>query len=38
MSKNVYNRIYTKEKWEQVNKYNKNLMDDFFNKEILDKN
>ncbi len=29
MSKNVYNRIYTKEKWEQVNKYNKNLMDDF---------
>ena len=22
MSKNVYNRIYTKEKWEQVNKYN----------------
>ena len=29
MSKNVYNRIYTKEKWEQVNKYNKDLMNDF---------
>ena len=25
----VYNRIYTKEKWEQVNKYNKNLMEDY---------
>ena len=28
MSK-VYNRIYSKEKWDQVNKYNKNLMEDF---------
>lgn len=27
--KNVYNRIYTKEKWEQVNNYNKELMEDF---------
>lgn len=25
----VYNRIYTKEKWGQVNKYNKSLMEDF---------
>lgn len=25
----VYNRIYSKQKWEQVNKYNKNLMEDF---------
>ena len=25
----VYNRIYTKEKWEKVNKYNKNLLEDF---------
>lgn len=25
----VYNRIYNKEKWESVCKYNKNLMDDF---------
>ena len=25
----VYNRIYTKEKWEQVNKYNKNLLSDY---------
>lgn len=27
--KSVYNRIYTKEKWENVNKYNKSLMNDF---------
>lgn len=26
---NVYNRIYTKQKWEQVSKYNKRLMEDF---------
>lgn len=25
----VYNRIYTKEKWEKVNRYNKNLLEDF---------
>ena len=25
----VYNRFYTKQKWEQVNKYNKELMNDF---------
>lgn len=25
----VYNKIYTKEKREQVNKYNKNLMEDY---------
>ena len=25
----VYNRIYTKEKWEQVNKYNKDLLNDY---------
>lgn len=25
----VYNRIYTNEKWEQVNKYNKNLLSDY---------
>lgn len=25
----VYNRIFSKEKWEKVNKYNKSLMDDF---------
>ena len=25
----VYNRIYTPEKWEQVNKYNKDLMEDY---------
>lgn len=25
----VYNRIYTNKKWEQVNKYNKDLMEDF---------
>lgn len=25
----VYNRVYTKEKWEQVNKYNKNLLSDY---------
>ena len=25
----VYNRIYSKQKWEQVNKYNKELMEDF---------
>lgn len=25
----VYNRIYSKNKWEQVNKYNKRLMDDY---------
>ena len=29
MEKNVYNRIYTDAKWEQVNKYNKLLMEDF---------
>lgn len=28
-NKNVYNKFYTPEKWEQVNKYNKRLMDDF---------
>lgn len=25
----VYNRIYSKQKWEQVNNYNKNLMEDY---------
>lgn len=25
----VYNRIFTKEKWESVNKFNKNLLDDY---------
>lgn len=25
----VYNRIYSKEKWDKVSKYNKNLMEDF---------
>ena len=25
----VYNRVYTQEKWEQVNKYNKNLLSDY---------
>ena len=25
----VYNKIYTVEKWEQVNKYNKNLLNDY---------
>lgn len=25
----VYNRIYSKQKWEQVNRYNKELMEDF---------
>ena len=25
----VYNRIYTKQKWDTVNKYNKNLMEDY---------
>ena len=25
----IYNRIYNKQKWEQVNKYNKELMEDF---------
>lgn len=29
MAKQVYNRIYTKEKWDQVNQYNKILMEDF---------
>ena len=29
MAKNIYNRVYTKEKWDQVNKYNKDLMEDF---------
>ena len=28
MSK-VYNRIFTEKKWQEVNKYNKNLMEDF---------
>lgn len=28
-SRGVYNRIYTEEKWEQVNQENKNIMDDF---------
>lgn len=28
-SRGVYNRIYTPEKWEQVNKENKEIMDDF---------
>lgn len=27
--KNVYNRIYTDQKWSEVNEYNKALMDDF---------
>jgi integrase/recombinase XerD len=27
--KHVYNKFYTPEKWEQVNKYNKRLMEDF---------
>lgn len=25
----IYNRIYTKEKWEQVNKYNKRMLEDY---------
>ena len=25
----VYNRIYTSQKWAEVNKYNKDLMEDF---------
>lgn len=29
MSKQTYNRIYTKSKWEQVCKYNKDLMEDY---------
>ena len=29
MAKKVYNKIYTKEKWEQVNKYNKQVLDDY---------
>lgn len=29
MAKKVYNRIYTKEKWEQVNKYNKQVLEDY---------
>lgn len=29
MSKQVYNRIFTKEKWEKVCKYNKELMEDY---------
>lgn len=29
MSKKIYNRIYSKEKWEEVNKYNKNLLNDY---------
>lgn len=29
MDNNVYNKIYTKEKWEKVNKYNKELMEDY---------
>ena len=29
MSKKIYNRIYTKEKFEAVNKYNKQLLDDY---------
>lgn len=29
LEKPIYNRIYTEEKWEQVNKYNKNLLEDF---------
>lgn len=27
----VYNRIYTEAKWEEVNKYNKNLLNDYIN-------
>ena len=29
MSKKVYNQIYTPQKWEKVNKYNKNLLEDY---------
>ena len=29
MGNRVYNQIYTPKKWEQVNKYNKNLLNDF---------
>lgn len=29
MAKQVYNRVYTKEKWEKVNNFNKRLLDDF---------
>lgn len=29
MSKQIYNRIYTKKKWEEVCKYNKDLMEDY---------
>ena len=27
----VYNRVYTQEKWDRVNKYNKNLLQDYIN-------
>ena len=30
MIKNTYNRIYTKEKWNNVNSYNKQVLEDFF--------
>lgn len=29
MSKQTYNRIYTESKWENVNKYNKQILDDY---------
>ena len=29
MAKQTYNRIYTPERWEKVNKYNKQLLDDY---------
>jgi len=29
MSNNVYNRFFDKKKWEEVNKYNKDLMEDY---------
>lgn len=29
MAKQVYNRVFTEEKWKQVNKYNKQLLEDY---------
>lgn len=29
MAKNTYNKIYTKEKWDKVNSYNKQILDDY---------
>ena len=29
MAKQVYNRIFSKEKWDKVNEFNKNLLNDY---------